>query len=158
MLKTAHEKGVIAALQHFKVAAPVPGPGIGAFVRRGLIGEPGKIFTEGLNTFRRGGTLSPANVFWPKQYGTVGNWMGRLGTVAMVPAALHGLANQDPREGRLSHALGTLGGLAGGAYGAMGGGVLGMPLGAALGSRLGHGAGHLLGSHPQEPSSDPRIV
>jgi hypothetical protein len=150
MLSKAHEQGVVAALSHFKVA------GIVDFAKRSLIGDAGRAFVQGPKAFSPGGALHWKNVFWPSQYGTFGNWIGRAGTLAMVPMAMRAVTNPDPNEGRASHALGTLGRLAGGAYGGMAGGMLGMPLGAALGGRLGHGAGHLLGSAPPpQPPQDP---
>ena len=145
MLRAVHDQGVAAALARFKVA------GVLDTAKRMAIGDAGKAFIEGPKAFHPGGTLHWKNVFWPSNYGTVGNWMGRAGTLAMAPMALNALTQTNPHEGRMSHALGSLGALAGGAYGGMAGGMLGMPAGAALGAGLGHGIGHLLGSHPQAP-------
>jgi hypothetical protein len=145
MLSDAHSKGVVAALTHFKVA------GVLDAAKRMAIGEAGQAFVQGPKAFAPGGALHWRNVFWPSQYGTVGNWLGRAGTLAMVPMAMGAMSQPDPREGRLSHTLGTLGNLAGAAYGGMGGGLIGAPIGAALGGHLGHGIGHLLGSRPKDP-------
>jgi hypothetical protein len=141
----AHAAGVNDALARFGIKTA---QGLLDNVKRMAIGEPGRAFTEGLGTFRPGGLLHWRNVMWPSQFGRFGNWMGRLGTLAMVPMAVGAMRQQDPNEGRLSHALGTMGSLAGTLYGGMAGGMLGMPLGGALGSSLGHGVGHLLGSRP----------
>lgn len=91
-----------------------------------------------------------SNVFWPKNYGTFGNWAGRLGTIAMLPSTVHATTEPNPTEGRLSSTLGTMGSLAGGLYGGTAGGLFGYPLGAIAGSSLGHGIGHILGSHPKD--------
>ena len=147
MLEKAHHQGVADALAKFQIKQS----GILDTGKRMLIGEPGRVFTEGAKAFRPGGLLHWRNVLWPSEYGTVGNWLGRLGTMSMVPSAISGMRHQDPNEGRLSHTLGTVGNLAGTMYGGMAGGLLGFPLGGALGSRVGKGIGHLLGSRPQDP-------
>jgi len=143
MLSDAHRKGIDAALTHFKVA------GVLDAVKRMAIGEAGQAFVQGPKAFAPGGALHWRNVFWPSQYGRMGNWIGRAGTLAMIPAAMGAVSQPDPNEGRLSHTLGTLGNFAGAAYGGMGGGLLGGSVGAALGGHLGHGIGHMMGSRPQ---------
>lgn len=148
VIKNAHDDGARAALVRFGLEKIAAGFLEGA--KRMAIGEPGRAFVEGPGAFRPGGLLHWRNVLWPSQYGPVGNTLGRLGTLAMIPMALGAANRPDPREGRLSNTLGTLGGLAGSMYGSMAGGFLGLPLGGALGTGLGHGLGHLLGSHPQD--------
>jgi hypothetical protein len=148
MIRAAHTKGAEAALACFRIK----GAGILHDLKRGLIGEPGRLFHEGPKAFNPGGFMHWRNVLWPSSYGTVGNWMGRLGTMSMVPSVL-GALKGDPQEGRASNFLGTLGGAAGTLYGGMAGGMLGMPLGGRLGSGIGHGLGHILGSRP-DPRQD----
>ncbi len=145
MLEHAHRKGVEDALARFGLKTA----GIMGDVQRGLIGEPGRLFTEGAKSFQPGGLLHWKNVFWPSQYGLIGNTLGRLGTIAMPLSVMHAMRS-NPHEGMLSNALGAIGGAAGSLYGGMGGGMLGFPVGGAIGSRLGHGIGHLLGSHPKD--------
>lgn len=141
MIAKAHSQGISDALASFNIKSA---GAVGDFIRRGVLGEAPRVFTEGMNTFRPGGALHYSNVLWPK------HWLGRLGTLGTA-AMLPGMMKQDPDEGTGSRLLGGVGSLAGMMYGGTAGGMLGAPIGMALGKSLGHGVGHLLGSTPKDP-------
>lgn len=147
MLARAMEQGVRDALAQLGIKEA----GLLAGVRGGLIGQPGKLFTEGAAAFRPGGFLSARNVFWPAVSGPGGsklNWLNRAGTMAMplqLASAMKSNPESNPEEGRMSRVLGAAGGAAGLAYGYPALGMLGAPIAGALGSRVGRGIGHLLG-------------
>jgi hypothetical protein len=147
MLKQAHDKGASDALARMKI-----GGGFLSGVARNLVGQPGRAFVEGGKAFGEGGFLSAKNVFWPAVSGPGGsklNWINRAGTL-MAPLSMMSAMKQHPEEGRLSNALGALGGAAGMAYGFPALGMLGAPLLGGAGAAVGRGVGHLLGSHPKE--------
>jgi hypothetical protein len=147
MLKQANEKGARDALARLKIAE-----GFLAGVGRNLVGSPGRAFVEGGRAFKPNGFLSAKNVFWPAVRGPGGskfNWINRAGTM-MIPLSMMNTVRQHPDEGRLSNALGALGGAAGMAYGFPALGALGAPLLGGAGAALGHGVGHLLGSRPKD--------
>lgn len=156
MLAAMHARGAADALAHFGVKEAFDFVGgarrLAGGVGRSLFGHPGRVFTEGANTFRPGGLLSAKNVFWPAVSGPGGskmNWLARAGTVAMPLQAMHAM-KANPEDGTLSNALGAAGGLAGMAYGFPALGALGAPIAGALASRAGRGIGHLLGSGPKD--------
>jgi hypothetical protein len=147
MLSKARDQGARDALARLKLAEGFLGG-----VARNMIGSPGRAFVEGGKAFSPGGFLSARNVFWPAVSGPGGsklNWLARAGTLAM-PLSMMSTMKQHPEEGRLSNALGALGGAAGMAYGFPAAGVLGAPLLGGAGAALGRGVGHLLGSHPKD--------
>lgn len=147
MLSKARDEGRRAALSRVKIAE-----GFLQGVSRNLIGSPGRAFVEGRQAFAPGGFLSAKNVFWPAVSGPGGsklNWLARAGTIAMPLSMMHA-AKQHPEEGRLSNALGALGGAAGMAYGFPALGMLGAPLLGGAGAAVGRGVGHLLGSRPKD--------
>lgn len=147
MIKAAHDRGAHDALARLKIAE-----GFFSDVARNLVGQPGRAFVEGGKAFTPGGFLSTKNVFWPAVSGPGGsrlNWLARAGTLAL-PLSMMSSARQHPEEGRLSNALGALGGAAGMAYGFPALGVLGAPLLGGAGAALGRGVGHLLGSRPKD--------
>lgn len=146
MLSDAHARGVAEALEHFGVKSA----GILRDAARAVIGSPGRAFVEGPAAFRPGGTLHWSNVFWPTQHGTLGNWLGRAGTLAAPFAIAHAVKNHDD-DGVAASALGAVGSLAGAAYGGMAGGMVGLPIGSAIGQRLGHGIGHALLGPRKDP-------
>jgi hypothetical protein len=147
MLKRAHNKGASDALARLKIAE-----GFLSGVARNLVGQPGRAFVEGPKALGEGGFLSAKNVFWPAVSGPGGsklNWLARAGTLA-IPLSMMSTMKQHPEEGRLSNALGAIGGAAGMAYGFPAAGMLGAPLLGGAGAALGRGVGHLLGSRPKD--------
>lgn len=147
MLASAMSQGARDALDRLGIKEA---DGLLASVGRSLIGQPGRLFSEGARSFRPGGFLSARNVLWPAVSGPGGsklNWLNRAGTM-MMPLQIAGAMRSNPEEGRLSRLLGAAGGVAGLAYGYPALGMLGAPLASALGSHVGHGVGHLLGSEP----------
>ena len=163
MLVSAHQRGVHDALVRFgiKEAAGVLdalGPGRlqrwGGGLKSILVGQPGRAFVEGPNSFRPGGLLSNSNIWWPKTDGLRGMqkvmpWVQRASTIQGAMQMAHA-AHGDQHEGALSNMLGTAGQIAGYAYGMPALGMLGAPLLSAAGRSVGHGVGHLLGSHPKD--------
>lgn len=145
MIKQAHINGVNAALAQFNIKT-----GWLERLKHMAIGQPGRAFIEGPKTFQDGGLLSHKNVWWPDVKGSPLNWVGRASTIAAPLMAMRAM-RANPNEGRLSNALGTLGGIAGSAYGFPALGMVGGSAVAAAGSRLGRGIGHLLGSKPKDP-------
>lgn len=157
MLSAAHAQGAADALACFKVADMGPvmsmGKNLVSGIGRSLIGQPGRVFTEGAQAFRPGGFLSAKNVFWPAVSGPGGsklNWLNRAGTAMGGLGVARALKDDGSGEGTLSRTLGAAGALAGMSYGYPALGMLGAPIAGAVGLHAGHGIGHLLGSHPKD--------
>lgn len=153
-LKNAYAAGMHAVfarygVKHANVADTLKG--VGTSVMHMFTGDPAlrqKFFSG--KAFGPGQPLHWENVFWPRNQGTIGNWIGRLGTVVPAYNALKSLAGEgDPNQGRLEGALGSLGQAAGFAYGNPLVGMIGAPFAASLGEQLGRSVGRALGSHPK---------
>lgn len=153
LVDDAFARGMSDAINHFTTKRAGLKDWVGG-AKNFLVGQPGRAFVEGANTFRPGGMLSHENIWWPSTKGLTGAqkvmpWLQRAGTMA-VPFQLMSGAHHNPNEGTLSNVLGTAGSIAGTMYGMPTLGMLGAPLlGNAL-SRVGRGVGHLLGSRPTE--------
>lgn len=143
MIASAHVRGAADALAYFGVKTA--GPFIEG-LKRNLIGRPGELFVEGPRALGHTGSLSLRNVFWPAVSGPGGskfNWLNR-GATAMGALGVARALTSDRDEGRLSNALGGLGGIAGMAYGHHALGMLGAPLASGAGMALGRGLGNLI--------------
>lgn len=146
MITRAHTQGVTDALTRFRIKES----GFLDGIKRMAIGQPGRAFVEGPKAFAPEGLLGHKNVWWPDVKGAPLNWLGRAGTIAAPVMALSAMRS-NPQEGRLSNALGALGGIAGSAYGFPALGMIGGPMLGTAGAHLGRGIGHLLGSKPKDP-------
>ena len=155
MLADARRQGVIDALEKLRVKEALlpawdPNAGFGTQLIRGAIGHPDVLMRQGLQPFRAGNPLHWRSVFWPgKDFPPMWKWIARGSTILSALPVIDAMRGRgDPREGRLSNALGAIGGTLGSVYGGQIGGLVGAPLLGHLGQSLGKGIGHLFGSRP----------
>ena len=98
--------------------------------------------------FQPGGALDMKHMLWPSAGGGLQKWMGRAQTGFGAYDAYKALKGEsgDPREGKLTNALASVGGTAGNLLGYPVGGLIGSSLLSGVGRRVGTGLGRMLGS------------
>lgn len=127
---------------------------LGRGIGHAFVGTPSKVLSEGMNTFRPGGTLATHNVWWPSTEGLTGRqkimpWLHRLQTVALPYQTYQRVKHDTENDTVTTKALAGAGSLIGGAYGHTGFGMLGGAIGSGVIGRAGRGVGRILSGTPQ---------
>jgi hypothetical protein len=161
MLGAARRQGAIDALTRFGIKEAMlpawdPAASFGTQVLRSVVGHPDVLLRQGRQLFQPGQPLHWRSIFWPgKEFPTPYRWLARGSTILSALPVLDAIRGRgDPHEGRLSNALGAIGGTLGGVYGGQIGGLVGAPLLGHLGQAAGKGLGHLFGSRPAGPTPE----